>query len=109
MEFDRQGSGLLPLERFYSSAHSEVDTFRFMETIDYLDTIGAIDRASSPGHPQVRIANYVLGPSNCNAHSSHYVVCCLNECFVLMGELSSSIMGPAATPERLLEVVGNIS
>merc|ERR1719356_1352691 len=109
MELDSQSSGLVPLKRFYSSPHSEKHSFRFTESVEYLEAIGALDRSSSSEHPQVRIANYVLGPSNCVAHGTYYSMCCMNECEVIMGELERMVQAPAASAEELIIVLGNLS
>merc|ERR1719229_1564836 len=109
MELDKMGSGLVPLREFYSSAHSQNHTFRFFESVEYLDAIGALDRSSSSEHPQVRIANYVLGPSNCVAEGSYYSMCCMSECEVLMGELEGTVQAPAASAEDLINIIGNMS
>merc|ERR1719356_2332452 len=109
MELDTQGSGLVPLKRFYSSPHSQKHSFEFAESVEYLEAIGALDKSSSSEHPQVRIANYVLGPSNCVAHGSYYSMCCMSECEVLMGELEGIVQAPAASAEDLINVIGNLS
>merc|ERR1719229_1131330 len=109
MALDSHGTGLVPLERFYLSPHAESRMFNFVETVALLDVAGAIDRASSPGYPQLRIANYVLGASNCIADWLNTSVCCPNECDALLSEVASRIMTPTATPGRLLEVISNTS
>merc|ERR1719229_358228 len=109
MELDSQGSGLVPLKRFYSQPNAQKHNFSFRESVEYLDAIGALDRSSSSEHPQVRIANYVLGPSNCVAQGTYYSMCCMSECEVLVGELEGIIQAPAASVDELLGVVGNLS
>merc|ERR1719229_2159456 len=109
MALDSHGTGLVPLERFYLNPHAESRMFNFVETVALLDVAGAIDRASSPGYPQLRIANYVLGASNCIADWLNTSVCCPNECDALLSEVANRIMTPSATPGRLLEVISNTS
>merc|ERR1719230_1702173 len=77
MALDKHGSGLVPLGDFYS--HVSEHDFHFREGVDYLRGIGAIEE-SSAGRPQVRIVNYMLGPSNCFAGRPHFSVCCTTEC-----------------------------
>lgn len=106
MAFDRHGSGHVPLGLFYG--HSSQFGYRFMEGKEYLRDIGVLDE-SHPNYPRVRIANYVLGPSNCIASSAYFSICCLNECNVLMDELEGTIQAPTASVERLLPLVSNLS
>jgi hypothetical protein len=106
VELDPEGLGRVPLGLFY--AQPQGSAYHFSESVDYLRKIGALDEAS-PGKPQVLIANYVTGPSNCIASSSYYSVCCLSECDSLFGELEARLAAPAASPERLLAILGNVS
>jgi len=106
MDLDHEGSGLVPLGRFYSQPENA--EYHFTETRGYLKQIGALQE-SSTGELHVRIANYMTGPSNCIASSSYYSVCCLNECESLMNELEGKILAPSATPQHLLFLVGNMS
>lgn len=100
------GSGRVPLGVFYSQPSSAL--YQFTESGEYLKDIGALDE-SKPGAPAVRIANYLLGPSNCIASSSYYSICCLSECEVLVNELEVQIKSPESSPERLQQLVGNLS
>lgn len=105
MELGSDGSGRVPLAAFYSQPENA--DYQFTESLDYLRQIGALDE--SVGAPWVRIANYLVGPSNCIASSTYYSVCCLSECEGLMNELEGAMKSPTAAPERLLAVVGNLS
>ena len=67
------------------------------------------DLEDASGTPQVRIANYVQGPSNCLAHSTYFSICCLAPCDGLMKELEGSIQAPTAPPEQLLTLTSNLS
>ena len=67
-ELDPDGSGRVPLRAFYSQP--ETADYQFHESVDYLRQIGALDEATS----SVRIANYMVGPSNCIAKSTCYSV-----------------------------------
>jgi len=106
MAMDVDGSGLIPLSTFY--IRSDKREYQFTESEEYLREISAIDD-SWHVEPRVRIANYVAGPSNCIASSKYYSVCCLNECDGLLNELEGSIRAPAASPERIAELVGNLT
>eukprot|EP00418_Pyrodinium_bahamense_P029420 CAMPEP_0179133300 /NCGR_PEP_ID=MMETSP0796-20121207/63385_1 /TAXON_ID=73915 /ORGANISM="Pyrodinium bahamense, Strain pbaha01" /LENGTH=575 /DNA_ID=CAMNT_0020832259 /DNA_START=114 /DNA_END=1841 /DNA_ORIENTATION=+ len=103
---DPDGSGRVPLSTFYSQP--ETADYQFTESVEYLRQIGALDE-SEYDRPKVRIANYMVGPSNCIASSSYYSVCCLSDCEGLMSELEGQVRAPTTTPERLLGVVGNLS
>merc|ERR1712232_639858 len=105
MEMDPDGTGRVPLSTFY--AQRETADYQFSESTDYLRTIGALDE-SVPSAPRVRIANYVMGPSNCIASSSYYSVCCLSDCETLMNDLEGRLKGPSAAPEQLLDAVHHL-
>jgi len=106
MAMDVDGSGLIPLSTFY--IRSDKREYQFTESEEYLREISAIDD-SWHVEPRVRIANYVAGPSNCIASSKYYSVCCLNECDGLLNELEGSIKAPAASPERVVDLVSNLT
>merc|ERR1719510_307477 len=105
VQLDPAGNGRVPLSTFYSQPRSA--EYQFKEAAHYLQMIGALDDAS--GNPQVRIANYVQGPSNCVSHSTYFSVCCLAPCDGLMKELEGSIQAPTAPPEQLLTLTSNLS
>lgn len=106
MELAPDGSGRVPLSKFYSQP--DTADYQFTESVEYLRQIGALDETNS-AEPRVLIPNYVMGPSNCIATSTYYSVCCLSDCEALMNELEGTILAPAATAERLLGVVANLS
>jgi len=106
VELDPEGLGRVPLGLFY--AQPEGASYHFSESTDYLRQIGALDE-TSPHNPQVYIANYVAGPSNCIASSSYYSVCCLSECDELLGDLERHVSAPAASAGTLLDLVANLS
>jgi len=103
---DVMSSGRVPLDKFYSQPASA--EYVFHESTEYLRQIGALDEGGD-AKPQVRIANYLMGPSNCIASSSYFSVCCLSECEGLMRELEQKIRAPTASTEQLLGLVGNMS
>lgn len=105
MMLDPSGKGSVPLSKFYSQPDSA--EYHFSESIEYLSEIGAIDNTRA--EPSVRIANYMIGPSNCIASSSYYSVCCLNECEGLLNELEAKVGAPKMEPTRLLGILGNMS
>jgi hypothetical protein len=105
-DLDPQGYGAVPLSVFY--AQPEGRLWHFQESEDYLRTIGALDESTSD-NPQVFITNYVYGASNCIASSSYYSVCCISECDHLMTELEHHVSAPVASPEKILDYIGNLT
>jgi hypothetical protein len=103
MDLDPDGSGHVPLKIFYSQPQTA--DYQFTESVEYLRTVGALDESTG----SVRIANYMVGPSNCIARSTYYSVCCLSDCEGMMNELEGKIQASAAAPEHLLAVVSNLS
>mmetsp|Transcript_97911 Transcript_97911/g.204209 ORF Transcript_97911/g.204209 Transcript_97911/m.204209 type:complete len:578 (-) Transcript_97911:205-1938(-) len=101
MSLSTSESGYVHLRDFYRSQDD------FTESVAYLSDIGALDNSSS--RPRVRIANYMLGPSNCISSSQYYAICCLDECKPLMAEIEGLVRAPVATPTRLLRILGNLS
>jgi len=106
VQLDRSGQGLVPLGSFYAQDPSM--SYSFAESTEYLSKIGALEQPAQRA-PSVRIANYVLGPSNCIASSAYFATCCFDECATLMGELEGRVKAPAASPERLLGLVSRMS
>jgi len=102
---DPDGAGLVPLKAFYSQP--ETADYQFTESTDYLRKVGALDETGNT--PRVRIANYLLGPSNCIASSSYYSICCLSDCEHLLNAIEGEVRAPAASPERLIGVVRNLT
>lgn len=106
MSFDVKGTGRVPLDLFY--AQPDDSLYHFHESVTYLNDIGALDNTSGR-MPQVRIANYILGPTNCIARSAFFSVCCLNECEHLINEIEGKVQAPMASPEQLLRLVAQMS
>jgi len=105
VQLDREGTGRVFLHDFYSQPKTAV--YSFAEATDYLLQIGAIDTAQ--GSPQVRISNYMEGPSNCIVDAEYYSICCLSACESIMREVEGQVRSPVALPQHLLHIVGNLS
>jgi hypothetical protein len=99
-----QGTGRVPLSRFYTSSSED---WKFLESVDYLRNLGVLDE-SDRQRPSVMIANYITSPTNCLKSSGFYSVCCLNECEGLMGKVEREVEAPTATPRQLLDVISNL-
>jgi len=95
ISMDPDGTGRVPLPRFYSQ--SQTDVYHFSEGKDYLKQVGAYDE-SAAGGPRVRIANYMLGPSNCIASSTYYSICCISECEGLLNQLEAHVQALQQAP-----------
>merc|ERR1719274_429688 len=106
VKMDPTGSGRVALGNFYGGTSG--GTWHFSESVDMLRQLGALDETARGG-PRVLIANYMAQPANCIATSAYYSVCCLNECEAIMNEIEHAVKAPAASAERLLGIVGNIS
>jgi len=107
VDMDSHKTGRVPLSKFYNTA---INTdWRFGESEAYLRELGALDETSSWLGPQVLIANYIQATSNCIISTPHYLVCCVNECESLMGDIEVAIDAPTALPSTILDVVRGMS
>lgn len=102
---DPYRTGRVPLSKFYGTG-LEAD-WRFAESEAYLRELGALDESSRI--KQVLIPNYIQAASNCIVATSHYMVCCHNDCNPLLAEIESALRAPLASPEQLLAVVKNMT
>lgn len=104
---DPEVAGRVRLSDFY---HRSIDgEWRFSESQAYLRDLGALDDSSRWNGPQVIIPNYMQGPSNCIISSTYYMVCCVNECEALMGQVEDHVRAPVATAQQILDIVGNMT
>jgi len=99
--------GRVPLSEFYRPALEGVN-FQFMESVDYLRSLGALDE-TDPNLPSVIVPNYVGSQSNCVVSSSYYSVCCIDECEGLTSQLEKEFQSPEADPKEVLAVVAGLS
>jgi len=104
---DIHGTGRVPLSKFYGTALDS--EWRFGESESYLRDLGALDETSSWYGKQVIIPNYIQAASNCVIGTSHYLVCCQNDCEGIIGEIEAKTRGPVARPETILSLVGNMT
>eukprot|EP00403_Amphidinium_massartii_P015424 CAMPEP_0178411492 /NCGR_PEP_ID=MMETSP0689_2-20121128/21521_1 /TAXON_ID=160604 /ORGANISM="Amphidinium massartii, Strain CS-259" /LENGTH=554 /DNA_ID=CAMNT_0020032697 /DNA_START=58 /DNA_END=1722 /DNA_ORIENTATION=- len=99
-------SGRIPLRVFEKQPRT--GKYSFVETAEELREHGALDE-SKRHEPQVLIANYLGHPSNCITDGSFFSVCCLSECEMLMNSIEGKVKAASASPQRLLNIVGNLS
>jgi len=107
VQMDSHNTGRVPLSKFYNTALNT--EWRFGESESYLRELGALDETSSWYGKQVIIPNYLQAASNCIVSSQHYLVCCINECESLLGEIEASVGKDAATPAQILSLVQNMT
>jgi len=107
VDMDSHSTGRVPLAKFYNTAINS--DWRFGESESYLRELGALDESSSWRGPQVIIPNYIQASSNCIVSTAHYLVCCVNECESLMGEIETAIDAPTALPSTIFSVVGGMT
>jgi len=107
VDMDSHQTGRVPLAKFYNTA---INTdWRFGESEAYLRELGALDETSTWLGPQVIIPNYIQATSNCIVSTPHYLVCCVNECENLMGEIETAIDAPTALASTIFDVVGRMT
>jgi hypothetical protein len=107
MSMELQSSGRVRLLDFYKGALHK-DMLQFRETRPYLRSLGALDE-SDPLEPRVVISNYLDGPSNCIGQTSHYSLCCIDECGDLYTHIERHLRRPQAQPEELIAIVQHLS
>jgi len=100
--------GRVPLSDFYAPALAG-ENFQFMESVDYLRSLGALDETIDPQVPSVIVPNYIGSQSNCVVSSSYYSVCCIDECEGLTSHLEREFQSPEADPKEVLAVVAGLS
>jgi len=105
VDMEHGGSGRVTLSKFYSGIDDR--DWPFIESASYLRNLGALDD-SDPSRVSVIIPNFLSGPSNCVAPSSFYSVCCMDECEGLLSQVEQAVASPAATVDRLVEVVSEL-
>merc|ERR1719422_140961 len=105
VEIEDDGTGRVPLSRFYRGVMS--GDWQFSERVDYLRHIGALDETDSK-RMSVVIPNYIQSQSNCIAGSSFYSVCCFDECEGLLGHVEREVRAPSASPTQIIAIVSNM-
>merc|ERR1719296_134847 len=105
VDMEHGGSGRVTLSKFYSGIDDR--DWPFIESASYLRNLGALDD-SDPTRLSVIIPNFLSSPPNCVAPSSFYSVCCMDECEGLLSQVEQAVASPAATVERLVQVVSEL-
>jgi len=107
VDMDKEGTGRVRLSDFYGTGLEK--DWRFGESEEYLRQLGVLDESSPWRGKQVIIPNYLQAASNCIVSAPHYLVCCMNECESMMGEIERAVGEPTVSVAQLLEIVGNLS
>merc|ERR1719375_970545 len=95
---DVHGTGRVRLSDFYR-------TGMFLESAEYLESMGSLDTSSAWQGPQVIIPNYLQGMNNCISTSPYYDVCCLNECDAVYQHLEASFKRPVLSADEIIRVI----
>jgi len=103
---DKGNTGRVRLSDFYGSNMD--GEWRFGESEAYLRDLGALDDSSWRG-PQVIIPNYMQAASNCIVTTPNYLVCCVNECEDILGEIERAFQKPVAPVDKMLNLVANMT
>jgi hypothetical protein len=106
ISIESKKAGRVRLTEFYKKGLS--GGFDFTEKLDYLRVLGALDD-TDPRQSYVIVPNYVGARPNCLVTSTFYVICCRNECEDLLGALEEKIAGEAASPDKILKIVSELS
>jgi hypothetical protein len=104
---DHGSTGRVTLSDFHGAALA--GEWRFSESKDYLNKLGALDDSSPTLGPRVIISNYLQGASNCIITDKHFRVCCANDCEAHLAHIEGAVQAPVATPAQLLDVIGNMT
>merc|ERR1719230_1175504 len=104
---DTRSTGRVSLGSFYGGK-SAGDDWRFIESVDYLRQLGALDE-SDPKRLRVIVPNYLSGPNNCIEASGVHTYCCKDECGVLVTEVERGIAAPAGAVGDIARIVSQIS
>merc|ERR1719387_1486764 len=107
VQLDRTATGRVKLSDFYG-ANSDGE-WRFGESEAYMRDLGVLDESSPWRGPEVIIPNYLQAACNCIVARPNYLVCCVNECEGILGDVEREVGGPVAEPSQLLQIVGNMS
>merc|ERR1719162_2895770 len=102
-QYDVHHTGRVRITDFYRSTVE--GAWQFLEPTQYLRQNGALDESSSFLGPQVLIANYIAGMSNCITSAPYYSICCLNDCDQVFQHLEALIIAPTASALEIIEAV----
>jgi hypothetical protein len=102
-KYDVHQTGRVRIADFYRSTVE--GAWQFLEPTQFLRQNGALDESSRYLGPQVIIANYIAGMSNCITSAPYYSICCLNDCDQVFQHIEALIPAPTAPVAKILEAV----
>jgi len=108
VDMEIEGSGRVPLAKFYHDFTHGTGDYKFAESVKYLRELGALDESNAQ-HPSVVISNYITGASNCLTTASFYAACCTNECESMFGLIEREVGAEAGTPAQIAQIVSNMA
>jgi len=106
LKFDVHQTGRVKISDFYRSTVE--GAWQFLEPTEFLRQNGALDESSASLGPQVIIANYISGMSNCITSSPYYAICCLNDCDQVFRHMEERIASPTATTSQIMDAVDSM-
>jgi len=105
-QYDIHNTGRVKISDFYRSTAEGV--WQFLEPTQFLRQNGALDESSSYLGPQVIIANYIAGMSNCITSAPYYSICCLNDCDQVYQHLEDRIGARSANTSQIMAAVESL-
>merc|ERR1719502_916065 len=102
-KYDVHNTGRVRVTDFYRSTTE--GAWQFLEPTQFLRQNGALDESSSYLGPQIIIANYIAGMSNCITSAPYYQICCLNDCDQVFQHIESLIPSSTGSISQIFEAV----
>jgi len=107
VKYDVHQTGRVKVSDFYRSTVE--GAWQFLEPTEFLRQNGALDESSASLGPQVIIANYISGMSNCITSSPYYAICCLNDCDQVYRHIEERIASTTASTLQIMHAVNSLA
>jgi len=105
-KYDVHNTGRVRIADFYKSTTE--GAWQFLEPTEFLRYNGALDESSAYLGPQVIIANYIAGMSNCITSAPYYSICCLNDCDQVFQHIEALIPASTGSVSQIVEAVESL-
>jgi len=102
-KYDVHHTGRVKISDFYRSTTE--GAWQFLEPTQFLRQNGALDESSTLLGPQVIVANYIAGMSNCITSAPYYSICCLNDCDQVFQHIEAHVTSPTASVSQIVEAI----
>merc|ERR1719158_1923553 len=102
-KYDVHQTGRVKVADFYRS--SAEGAWQFLEPTQFLRQNGALDESSTVLGPQVIIANYIAGMSNCITSAPYYQICCLNDCDQVFQHIEANIQNSTVSTSQIIQTI----